>query len=67
MACMIPNAWITGGGSQSNLCLRITNELTKAIYNPNDVAENANLPADTDPGAEIPTDTPALPPAQDPV
>ena len=52
MACMIPNAWVTGGGSQSNLCLRITNELTKAIYNPDDGAQNSETPAqpDSNPG-----------------
>ena len=66
MACMIPNAWVTGGGSQSNLCLRITNELTKAIYNPDDVAENDSPSTDEDTNLNVPEENQALPPTQDP-
>ena len=65
MACMIPNAWVTGGGSQSNLCLRITNELTKAIYNPDDGAQNSETPSQPDSNPVVPTETPALPPTPD--
>ena len=55
MACMIPNAWVASGQSQSNLCLKITNRLTKAIYDP-----YAEMPQSPDP---LDPDIPDLPEA----
>lgn len=81
MACVIPNAWITGSGSQTNLCLGITRDLINAIYAPDPISPEVSEPSTiTDPSAEnaendtstgnhpvtAPTETPSLPPAQDP-
>ena len=55
MACMIPNAFTIGSGSSpSNLCLRITNELTKAIYNQDTATDQTEPQSETEqPAADL--------------
>ena len=55
MACMIPNAFTIGSGSSpSNLCLRITNELTKAIYNQDTATDQTEPQSETEQPAADP-------------
>lgn len=62
IACTIPNAWnVSNSGSQTNLCLKITNELISYIYNPQAETPESNsttLPTTTPSSTTVPDTTP---------